>query len=566
MAATRASASGQQKITQKFPSIPVETQRKLDAAFAKVCYVNALPFSHYESEEMKDALQKLNPAYKPPTAKIIGGRLLISAYEDLKVKVDAMIADLQYLNLISDESSNINGARIVNACLFTEYGALHHFSQDIGAERLTAPNVATILRKVMHEISNGNTELLNSLATDTCDTMLSTWRHVRAYPELKHVFFIPCDSHGLQLLLKDVVSLPVFKAILDQAQKIARAFKKSKLQLARLRAIQLEDYGHHISLCLSVITRWGTQFRLVQSIINSRDAIRRYALTWPDAETELPYKASVCIEDPTFWTGVEQLRELLKPLDEAVKMSESGKSHLGTVIQRWETVIRHLNSQSRFYPQLQTFMEPNKGFAQRYARQVLPIHIAAYYLIPANRALSRQLDANPDYRVKLFDFFVDYSKSDEDAKALRIEYIHYVTQRSPLEPSHICWLHEDDPKDFWLFASISTTHLAQLALRVFNAPCNSVPSERAFSIQNLIHSKIRNRLHPDKVDKLTYIYMNSRVLKLKSNPSSNEIIRSPLDLSEEQLVQMEDELLEDEEIRDMDDFEEDCEDFSDFDA
>ena len=98
-----------------------------------------------------------------------------------------------------------------------------------------------------------------------------------------------------------------------------------------------------------------------------------------------------------------------------------------------------------------------------------------------------------------------------------------------------------------------------------DAPCNSVPSERAFSIQNIIHSKIRNQLSSAKVDKLTYIYMNSRILGLKSStsvdPSSKaqikQVPRSPYDLSEKQMAQMEDELLEDEVIREMDGMEED---------
>jgi hypothetical protein len=40
---------------------------------------------------------------------------------------------------------------------------------------------------------------------------------------------------------------------------------------------------------------------------------------------------------------------------------------------------------------------------------------------------------------------------------------------------------------------------------------SSVPSERAFSIQNIIHIKVQNRLTPEKVSMLQYIYLNERV-------------------------------------------------------
>jgi len=573
--ATAFQAKGGQQKVLNFPVLAKEEHKSIDLAFANVCYVQALPFALYESEAMKNALHKLHPAYKPPNRKAVGGPLLTTSYNSLKLQVLATVARLDFLNVISDESSNINGSRIFNTCLHTPQGALHWTSQDIAAKRLTAENVATTLRQLMHEISNGEYSRLNSLSTDTCDTMLKTHWLMLQFPELKHVFFIPCDSHGLQLLVKDIVNLPVFKTILDQAQNIAKAFKKSTLQLARLRDIQKDIYGKPKSLCLSVITRWGTQFRLIASVLNSKEALRRYA-TSHNAVVEklLPYGAANIIDDQEqrFWPALDRLRELLDPVDEAVRMSESNKSHLGTVIQRWETIARHLNANIRYFPELATFMKPDGGtFSQRFARQITPIHVAAYYLTPKNRQLSFQLEEHPDYRTKLHNFFVQYSSSPENAKLVEKEYVYYVTQRGCFEKTEPCWEQEQNPNDFWLFASLRSQHLAPLCLRLFNAPCNSVPSERAFSIQNIIHSKVRNRLGPAKVDKLTYIYMNSRVLGLKSTldqssaDAQTQPVRSPYDLSEQQLVEMEDELLEDEAIREMDMIEEDSDDSEDHD-
>jgi len=58
------------------------------------------------------------------------------------------------------------------------------------------------------------------------------------------------------------------------------------------------------------------------------------------------------------------------------------------------------------------------------------------------------------------------------------------------------------------------------------ASSNSVPSERAFSLMNYIHSKIRNRLSVERADKLQYIFMNSRTLAKKSirQPTTKELL------------------------------------------
>src|SRR5436309_14955653 len=54
--------------------------------------------------------------------------------------------------------------------------------------------------------------------------------------------------------------------------------------------------------------------------------------------------------------------------------------------------------------------------------------------------------------------------------------------------------------------------IAKLRYRLFFTPCNSVTSEQAFSIQNLIHTKSHNHLKSVTTDKLIYIYTNGRIL------------------------------------------------------
>ena len=41
---------------------------------------------------------------------------------------------------------------------------------------------------------------------------------------------------------------------------------------------------------------------------------------------------------------------------------------------------------------------------------------------------------------------------------------------------------------------------------------NSVPSERAFSAMKAVHSPTRNKLTPERVNKLLFVYLNTRVL------------------------------------------------------
>lgn len=68
--------------------------------------------------------------------------------------------------------------------------------------------------------------------------MRATHNLLKDRPELQHVNFSLCDSHGQQLLIKDVLSLPYFEQLIRDATNVLTFFAKSPLQLSRLRACQ----------------------------------------------------------------------------------------------------------------------------------------------------------------------------------------------------------------------------------------------------------------------------------------------------------------------------------------
>ena len=62
---------------------------------------------------------------------------------------------------------------------------------------------------------------------------------------------------------------------------------------------------------------------------------------------------------------------------------------------------------------------------------------------------------------------------------------------------------------WWMADGTDWPLLQNLALRVFAMAASSAASERNFSTFGFIHSKLRNRLTPEKVKKLVYIKANT---------------------------------------------------------
>lgn len=513
----------------------------IDLKMADICFVEAIPFSLFESETVKAALTQLHPAYRPPTRKAIAGPLLEESYTQLQSKVSQIISGLPLLNIVTDESTNINNARIANISIHTQYGSFHYLSEDVGTKEMTAENTAIWLQSHLRILANGDLSRINSITTDTCATMLLMWKKLREMPELKHILCIPCDSHGLQLLVKDVLmDIPQFKILHEQAQSIAKGFKVAPLQYARLKAIQINRYGGPRALCLSVITRWGTQFRLFKSVLRSKEALRQF--TYENDTVALAFDAASYINSTAFWVELEGMVELLEPIDTKLRMSESSKTHLGMVFDGWKNILSHLVRAKRSYPCLDGFLMQDGGFAKRYQRQVLPIHITAYYLTPTN--ITTPLDLQ--HEAKIYQIFQQYTDSVQEYQLLREEFLHYRNQLHPFTSDRPCWLDSNNPRIFWLQQLEYTQLIGKLATRIFSTPANSVASEHSFSIQNLTHNKSRNALYPERVNKLTYIHTNTRVLAQMNKKLKDTFMKSLYSLSDEEQVALENMLLEDE--------------------
>ncbi|KAH6590837.1 hypothetical protein BASA61_005125, partial [Batrachochytrium salamandrivorans] len=65
---------------------------------------------------------------------------------------------------------------------------------------------------------------------------------------------------------------------------------------------------------------------------------------------------------------------------------------------------------------------------------------------------------------------------------------------------------------YWLIDGLAHPNLREVAINVFSMVASSAASERGFSAMGFVHSKLRNRLSADKVQKLIFIKNNASQL------------------------------------------------------
>ena len=214
-------------------------------------------------------------------------------------------------------------------------------------------------------------------------------------------------------------------------QTVVKLFRHSLLQYTRLHELQLNYNKQHRNLVLSVITCWQTQYHLIRSFLESKDSLKCYAHDFGDLPPSKRLKTAVIdiLRDKAFWSSFETLRELLQLLDEVLKMSESGNSHLGHVLLRWMDIAEHLGMRKMDYPDdLIPFMSIDHatGFAQCYGHRILPLHIAAYYLLPESR--TKPIPEN--FNNQLQGFFHQYTSSKTNCETLCHEFESFRVQES----------------------------------------------------------------------------------------------------------------------------------------
>jgi hypothetical protein len=106
---------------------------------------------------------------------------------------------------------------------------------------------------------------LGALSTNTCPTQQAIWKRLLKDPLLAHVLGIRCDSHGNQLIFKDIIEpskedkVQIASKIHDfwlEFQSIITHFgHKSTLQLGILRQKQLDSLKKTIALIAARNTR-----------------------------------------------------------------------------------------------------------------------------------------------------------------------------------------------------------------------------------------------------------------------------------------------------------------------
>jgi hypothetical protein len=191
-------------------------------------------------------------------------------------------------------------------------------------------------------------------------------------------------------------------------------------------------------------------------------------------------------------------------------MSESDRSNLGGIADRWNTILKEWDLRATSMPYI-NWDNIKKVFHARLDTQSTPEGYVAWCLDPRTQSTTIPYDID-----KVADFIQQHCglHAPEQRRDIQVQLMQFRRGEAifqvPIDAGE--WIYK--PYNYWMAVGAKNPGciLVKPALRLFSCLANSVPSERSFSHQNYIHNKVRNRLSQEKADMLTFVYYNSRAL------------------------------------------------------
>jgi hypothetical protein len=162
--------------------------------------------------------------------------------------------------------------------------------------------------------------------------MLGSFDQLSVQSGLKHCFFIPCDPHGLQLLIKDILQYPAYASTVKSAAQLIEHLHHADKQHQIFKEIQERFPGKHRVLIGPAYTRWGTHTKAFQRIMENIGALRVWAqdsrITSELKGSERAINVERVLSDVSFLPKLTELEAIIHPISDAIVEAQADNAHL----------------------------------------------------------------------------------------------------------------------------------------------------------------------------------------------------------------------------------------------
>ncbi|XP_059589231.1 uncharacterized protein LOC132252436 [Alligator mississippiensis] len=273
----------------------------------------------------QEAFKLLRPSYYLPSTHYVSKPLLESEYEHVMQFVQGKISEALCLAVVTDGWTNVRGERIINFVITTSQPVFYR-SIETGENRHTAEHIGSKVCEALQKIGSGK---VFALLTENASNMKAAWEIIMdKYP---HITAIGYASHGINLLLNDIMRLDTLQKIYRRAKKVIKHVKATHIVATVFEKKQEEKNAKNkiVTLKLCSKTRWGEVMISCESLLKNEEALQETVIT---EDLKIPRNVrNTVLDKDVFWVQLQNSLKILKPISSPITASESDSALLSEI-------------------------------------------------------------------------------------------------------------------------------------------------------------------------------------------------------------------------------------------
>ncbi|RYR08786.1 hypothetical protein Ahy_B05g076610 [Arachis hypogaea] len=362
------------------------------------------------------------------------------------------------------------------------------------------------------------------VVTDNAANYVATGRLISK--KFENIHWSPCAAHCLNLILKDISSMPHISSLATRASKITVFVYNHPVFLSWLR--QKDNWKEIVR---PGPTRFATVFLTLMSIFERKSELQQLVVDTHFTGHKLGRSAngravSAIILDNKFWDDCFTVCQIVSPLIKLLRFVDADdKPSLGIV---YEGMLRSENGIKEMFKNRKSAYQPyTEIINSRWDKHLKKnLHAAAYFLNP-ECFFSENYRESPDVMRALLDLVTLHCKVNnlDSVEAMKEIHLYRDRKESFDRPEAVPAAKKLQPDEWWRLFGSSAPCLQKIEVRILSQASASSGCERNWSLFDQIHTTRRNRLEHDRLSDIVYVTYN---LRLKSRKQKSQY--DPIDI------------------------------------
>ncbi|RYR25937.1 hypothetical protein Ahy_B02g059986 [Arachis hypogaea] len=516
-----------------------EALHEVDKRVARWLLDCKIPFNAIMSpffQDMLDGVAGIGPGYKGPSYDTLRVNLLADLKRECQMVVDSYRFAWKETGctLMADGWTDQRQRTLINFLVYCSKRLCFVKSVDASSMVKNASSLCDLFLEVIEWIGPDN---IVHVVTDNAANYVAVGRLINK--KFENIHWSPCAAHYLNLILKDISSMPHISNLATRASKITVFVYNHTVFLSWL--IQRTDWREIVH---PGATHFATVFITLMSIFERKLDLQSLVIDKHFTGQKLGRSAngravSAIILDNKFWDECFIACQIVSPLIKLLRLVDADdKPSLGIV---YEGMLRSENGIKEMFKHRKAAYQPyTEIINSRWDKHLKKKSSRSSLFLESWLLFSENYREAPNVMQALLDLVTLNCKVNnlDSVEAMKEIHIYRDQKESFDRPEAVRATKKLQPvnnicltisfNEWWRLFGGSAPCLQNMAVRILSQATASSGCERNWSLFDQIHTTRRNRLEHDRLSDIVYVTYNlllkSRKQKLQYDPIDIESI------------------------------------------